>query len=642
VELRQLRSLIAVSEEGSFIGASRRLRIAQPALSRQIRNLERELGTAVFVRARSGVTLTPAGEICLRAAHSLIGQTESGMRDARMASAGKVGTCTMYVSQWCVWTGFTGKVLAHLAIHDPGIDVIIKEGQIGTQWECLRRGHVDLSIATPPPQGYDDIQPECLFDDVAGVAVLAPSHALAGRKSLRLEELANETFLTYDSNVLSTLEQQLESAFRSSGFTPGKVRRLESTESLIARVSAGLGWTVHRKSLLGRIPDVVTVPIEDLEFPLPVTLMRRTKEMQPHVLEVARRIREVAAMEYPAIYHRPPAEVHLTEPSWLEPLREGQVEIRDLRYFAAVIEEQGIGRAAVRLGLAQPGLSRQIRSLEREVGVSLLARATRGIVPTAAGSTLYKSARKILGDFSRLPAEVERGQRAAAGRCVIAALPSGPVRDILSSVMRTVSDRFPHLELSVINIPTPQQPAAIHDGEFDIGLCHPFFSLTAGHANLECRELISDHIEGALLPENHPLTAKKKLRFEDLAEIPFLFFRRDFHPAFHDFVFETFRKTGYQPVLGPTQNGLHTLWSMAEAGAGWSLAFGYHRSHPPAGLRAVPVEGFKVPWGVNLLSRGDETRPSVLAVIDLLLEEAMRRNRPSHSTPGTTAPPLTS
>jgi DNA-binding transcriptional LysR family regulator len=258
--------------------------------------------------------------------------------------------------------------------------------------------------------------------------------------------------------------------------------------------------------------------------------------------------------------------------------------------------------------------------------VSLIARATRGILPTVAGQTLYSAAREILGDASRLPAEVERGQRAAAGRCMIASVPAGTVRDLLSAVMRTAGERYSHLELSVHNVPTPQQPQALNDGEFDIGVCHPFFNLTAGFPNLECRELLTDWIEGALLPCDHPLAQCDSITFDDLESIPFLFFRRDFHPAFYDYLFEAFHRHGYSPVLGPTQNGLNTLWSMCEAGAGWSLAFASHRESPPPGLVPVPIEGFSVPWGVNLISRKNESRPAARAVIELLFEEAATRN----------------
>jgi DNA-binding transcriptional LysR family regulator len=70
---------------------------------------------------------------------------------------------------------------------------------------------------------------------------------------------------------------------------------------------------------------------------------------------------------------------------------------------------------------------------------------------------------------------------------------------------------------------------------------------------------------------------------------------------------------------------------MCEAGAGWSLAFGSHRNEPPQGLISIPITGFTIPWGVNLLSRKNESRPAARAIIDLLFEESAVRNNTANT-----------
>ena len=92
LELKHLRYLIAVSEETTFVGAAERLHLAQPALSRQIHKFEKAIGTPVFERGRTGVRLTPAGEICLQAARSIIERVERAAETARMADSGRGGT----------------------------------------------------------------------------------------------------------------------------------------------------------------------------------------------------------------------------------------------------------------------------------------------------------------------------------------------------------------------------------------------------------------------------------------------------------------------------------------------------------------------------------------------------------------------
>src|SRR5215203_1137390 len=104
-----------------------------------------------------------------------------------------------------------------------------------------------------------------------------------------------------DSNTLSNVERDIRAEFARLGFGPLRTHSLATSESLVARVSAGLGWSIHRRSLRGKIPDVATVPIEDFAVPIPVTLLHRASEAQPHILEVARRIREVATLSHPAM-----------------------------------------------------------------------------------------------------------------------------------------------------------------------------------------------------------------------------------------------------------------------------------------------------------------------------------------------------
>jgi len=364
------------------------------------------------------------------------------------------------------------------------------------------------------------------------------------------------------------------------------------------------------------------VPIEDLDFQYPVALLRREDETRPFVFTVMRRIRQLAAKDYPDMYHPADMSEKAAENVQRPSAFEHQLDLRDLRYFTAVIEEETIGRAADRLGLSQPTLSRQLRLLERDLGVTLLDRAPRGIVPTPAGESLYRDSHDILDEVTRLPAEVARGQRATRGLCLVAATPSKNVREVLNAVLRKIEKDSLSIETLVQEVPTPMQPAALHCARVDIGLCHPFTNLGAEYSDVDCRLLIEDVLDGALLPVGHPLTKRSSIKFADLADIPFLLFRRAFHPAFYDFMMETFRTHGYRPVIGPMQEGLGTMWALAAEGEGWCLASGSERKNPPAGLVGVPIEGFSIPWGVTLLTRADESSAAALAVTDLLRQAA--------------------
>ena len=93
MELRHLRYFIAVAEESTMVGAAKRLRIAQPALTRQIHDLEREIGVDLFDRGSKGMELTPAGDVCLVSARHILGRVESAIALAKGSSSGIVGRC---------------------------------------------------------------------------------------------------------------------------------------------------------------------------------------------------------------------------------------------------------------------------------------------------------------------------------------------------------------------------------------------------------------------------------------------------------------------------------------------------------------------------------------------------------------------
>jgi DNA-binding transcriptional LysR family regulator len=622
VELKHLRYLIAVNEETTFVRAAERIHLAQPALSRQIHKFEKAIGTPVFERGRTGVTLTPAGEICLQTARSVIQRVERAAETARMADAGRGGTCRIFVSKWAIWSGFSARLVGYLAITEPAIRVAIKEGDIAGHWAGLQHNEVDVTIGTKPWGRLKELHCEMLLDDVVDMAILSQNHPLAGRPSLKLSDLAGEMLLMYDETVLNYDDHDLFAAFRKVGFDPDEMRILPSSEALLAMVAAGRGWSLHRRSLRNRIPGVAMVPIEDFDLPFPVALLRRADETRPIVVTVMRRIHQLAARDYPDMYHTGDATETSAATVRHASALEHQLDLRDLRYFTAAIEEESIGGAAERLGLSQPTLSRQIRHLERDLGVTLLDRAPRGIVPTPAGESFYRDAQEILDEVARLPAEVERGRRAAGGVCIVAATPSANVREILNTVLRKAETTSLNLEILVQEVPTPMQPAAVHSAKVDIGLCHPFTNLAAGYPDIDCRVLIEDVLDGALLPIGHPLAKRSSITFADLADIPFVFFRREFHPAFHDLVTETFRSHGYRPMIGPMQEGISTMWALAAEGEGWCLASGSERKDPPTGLVGVPIEGFSIPWGISLLTRRDESRTTALTVINLLLDAA--------------------
>jgi DNA-binding transcriptional LysR family regulator len=387
-------------------------------------------------------------------------------------------------------------------------------------------------------------------------------------------------------------------------------------------VAGGFGWSIHRRSLRGKIPHVAMVPLRNFALHFPVTLVRRKGRVSPVVKTVIKRIRELAAIDYPDMYVPASKESPALQPQARSFTHDNKLELRDLRYFVTTVEERTVGRAAQKLRITQPALSRQLKGLEDDLAVELLTRSPRGVKPTAAGDAFLADARRILSEVDRLPYELARGERAVSGSCMMGVVPSGEVQALVANVIRTAAGSFPDIDLHLQNVATPLQPAAIQDGTLDLGICHPFPGLVASFPDLACRELLSDVIDSALVAENHPLAKRESIDISELANIPFLFFRREFHPAFHDYLMEAFRSKGFRPLEGAMQEGLQTMWALTAVGEGWSLGFGRQRQNPPRGVVAVPIRELALPWGVVLLTRRDESRPMALAVIDIIQHTA--------------------
>ncbi|MEA3083578.1 MAG: LysR family transcriptional regulator, benzoate and cis,cis-muconate-responsive activator of ben [Paraburkholderia sp.] len=179
------------------------------------------------------------------------------------------------------------------------------------------------------------------------------------------------------------------------------------------------------------------------------------------------------------------------------------MELRQLRYFIAVAEEMNITRAANRLHMTQPPLSRQIQQIEESVGLPLFERGARPLRLTEAGRIFYAQARRLIDDADEL-APLTRRLAQLAERIVIGFVPSTLYR-ALPAVIRAFREAAPHIELSLIEMFTIEQLAALKGGRIDVG----FGRLRFDDAQL-AREVLVEERMIAALPQDHPLARQKK------------------------------------------------------------------------------------------------------------------------------------
>jgi DNA-binding transcriptional LysR family regulator len=293
------------------------------------------------------------------------------------------------------------------------------------------------------------------------------------------------------------------------------------------------------------------------------------------------------------------------------------IEVRHLRALLAVAATQTIGRAAERLGITQPALSRQLSELEHASGLHLLERSARGVQLTAAGTALAGDCPALLLELERMLLETTRARRGMEGRCVIAAVPTATTGEILSQLVAATAEKHPHLHLMIEEMATPLQVAAIRSGEIDLGLAHSYPALD-GAGNLKLELLQDDRVDSALVSATGPLAGRARVAAVELADLPFLFMERSFHPAFYDRIMSALRGLGLEPRVEGTYDGLRAVWSLAAQGKGWCLGFRSQTAHPPSGTAALAVTGFDVPWGITLIRRKTEPGVAVRAVLDVL------------------------
>ncbi|MFF8601428.1 LysR family transcriptional regulator [Streptomyces sp. NPDC015232] len=235
------------------------------------------------------------------------------------------------------------------------------------------------------------------------------------------------------------------------------------------------------------------------------------------------------------------------------------MELRQLRYFVAVAEEGGFGRAAERLSIVQSAVSQQVRRLEREWGVTLFDRTTRRVRLSGAGERLLPEAYAVL-------AAADRARQVAAdvagGRDGVLRL--GTVQGPGDRIYRVVGElavRFPKLRVRLRRLPVAERLAAVRAGELDAALVRAASSARG----LELLEVWRDPLYVAL-PGDDPAAGLPVLGLGALSGLPLRLAPREHNAPFHDLVRRALREAGAEPPEGPPFTGLQaTLTAIGAA-----------------------------------------------------------------------------
>ena len=262
------------------------------------------------------------------------------------------------------------------------------------------------------------------------------------------------------------------------------------------------------------------------------------------------------------------------------------MELRHLRYFVAVAEDLNFTKAAAKLHLAQPSLTRQIHNLEEEIGVRLLNRSKSQVALTEEGRSFLADARRILALATESILAVQRLSRGETGQLNIAYLSNSDF-ELLPETLAAFRQAFPHIALNLFDMTPAEQFRALEARKIDLG----FVGLpSSGHRWGTCNGKASPAIRTVVvLPAKHPLARKPQVSLRELKTMFFVGMSEKTHPGFRDWLSETCQQAGFTPRILQDAELEPALMTFVAEGLGVSLAREHIKKLPHPGVAFRPL-----------------------------------------------------
>lgn len=295
------------------------------------------------------------------------------------------------------------------------------------------------------------------------------------------------------------------------------------------------------------------------------------------------------------------------------------MELRHLHYFIAVAEELHFGRAAARLGIAQPPLSQQIRRLEEELGVLLFERSQRHVKLTEGGEAFLREARLVLSQTQQAALAAQRASRGQEGFLSVGFVGSVAFH-IFPVLLRAFQRRYPGVELALQELRSHEQVVALHQEKIKVGLLRPMKE--QDRAGLHFEPLLEEELV-AVLPEGHPLAAKSHVELGAFAREPVILPpRHSGCGTLHDLVLQVCQREGFTPRITQQATELQTRIGLVAGGLGVTLVPASLLKFPCPGVVYLPIQAPVPTLELVVASRAGENSPLVRAFIEVAQEVA--------------------
>ncbi|WP_151637739.1 LysR family transcriptional regulator [Noviherbaspirillum aerium] len=276
MELRHLRYFEVVGRTLNFTRAAEKLHIAQPPLSRQIREIEEELGTELIDRSSRPIALTKAGAFFLEQCVQILSRLDEARQGTRRIGQGK--------KRWfgigfvpSVLYGFLPELIKEYRSSDSDVEVMFSELTTIQQAEALKAGRIDVGFGRLL---LEDAEIRCeVLEEEALVAALPAGHALARRQRLALRQLAGEPFILYPARPRPSYADHVLNLFRAHGLQLNVAIEANEMQTAIGFVAAGIGLTLVPRSVQRlKRDDVVYRPVSNADATSPVIMNVRSSD----------------------------------------------------------------------------------------------------------------------------------------------------------------------------------------------------------------------------------------------------------------------------------------------------------------------------------------------------------------------------
>lgn len=285
MEIKQLRYFAKVAEFEHFGKASEVLNIVQPALSRQIKQLEDDLGVALFERLPRGVRLTAAGRVLLAKTAGLFAEIDAITSDVKRAATGKLGKLRVAFADGATYSGHVPRIIAAFRQAYPDVHLELVPATSLEQGRLLQADKIDVAFVYWISHGSSEIDSLELNTEKIMLAA-AKSNPLNNKKSLFMRDLADSRFVWFKRDVSPAYYDMVVANCNTAGVTLNVVQEVVGESTILTLVSTDIGVTFMTECAAGRKPEnVVLIEVKDLDVTITLKCLWRKEDSNPALAE---------------------------------------------------------------------------------------------------------------------------------------------------------------------------------------------------------------------------------------------------------------------------------------------------------------------------------------------------------------------